>query len=366
MSLLDVTIENFQSDHTLSYDVFRNPYHIPLIRSHLTKSLGVLFEDVRDEVCTSFSEVIPLTENWTKIIALPALMNIVCQTSNRVYVGLPTCRNSDYRDLNVQFTIDLVKAAAMLNLMPRFCRPLAARFLTNVPASIARGVAHLRPVIEERYQRMGESGKQWNEKPSDFLMWLMEAATGPERDVTALVVRIITMNFATIHATAMSFAHALYRLAANPQYIKPLREEVEMVIEEQGWTKSALPRMRRLDSFLRECQRYDSISQISMTRKAKTNFQFSDGTSIPAGTFVSAAAMAVHHDGQLYPDPDEFNPWSPGRFFAGMQLKVMFAHLVTTYDIKMEREGVIPDSLDFEFQHIPSPTAEVLFRRRRT
>lgn len=49
-----------------------------------------------------------------------------------------------------------------------------------------------------------------------------------------------------------------------------------------------------------------------------------------------------------------------------MQLKVMFAHLVTTYDIKMEREGVIPDSLDFEFQHIPSPTAEVLFRRRRT
>lgn len=63
-----------------------------------------------------------------------------------------------------------------------------------------------------------------------------------------------------------------------------------------------------------------------MTRKAKTNFQFSDGTSIPAGTFVSAAAMAVHHDGQLYPDPDEFNPWR----FVDQDIEESRRQLVTT------------------------------------
>ena len=52
---------------------------------------------------------------------------------------------------------------------------------------------------------------------------------------------------------------ALLHLAAHPQYIKPLREEVDAVLKEHGWTRRALAEMHKLDSFYRETQRIVSF-----------------------------------------------------------------------------------------------------------
>ena len=49
-------------------------------------------------------------------------------------------------------------------------------------------------------------------------------------------------------------------LAAHPECIPPLREEVETIIEEEGWTKAALGRLQKLDSFMRENQRVNGIT----------------------------------------------------------------------------------------------------------
>ena len=48
---------------------------------------------------------------------------------------------------------------------------------------------------------------------------------------------------------------------------------------------------------------------VSMTRKAIKDFQFSDGTFIPAGTLVSPAAASIHHDDKYYENANAFNPW---------------------------------------------------------
>jgi hypothetical protein len=64
----------------------------------------------------------------------------------------------------------------------------------------------------------------------------------------------------------MAATHCLFDLAARPEYIKPLREEIEQVIAEDGYDvtgdgtmklkKSSLPRLRKLDSFMKESQRH--------------------------------------------------------------------------------------------------------------
>lgn len=51
----------------------------------------------------------------------------------------------------------------------------------------------------------------------------------------------------------------LYRLLANPEYIEPLRQEIEAVIAEEGWTKAGIDKMHKLDSVVRETQRIDSL-----------------------------------------------------------------------------------------------------------
>lgn len=67
-------------------------------------------------------------------------------------------------------------------------------------------------------------------------------------------------NSRVLPYTKQSFTHALYHLAAEPHYIQPIREEIEAVIAEDGWSKVAMTKMHKLDSFFKESQRYNGIS----------------------------------------------------------------------------------------------------------
>lgn len=42
--------------------------------------------------------------------------------------------------------------------------------------------------------------------------------------------------------------------------MQPIREEIEAVIAEEGWSKVAMTKMHKLDSFFKESQRYNGIS----------------------------------------------------------------------------------------------------------
>lgn len=48
----------------------------------------------------------------------------------------------------------------------------------------------------------------------------------------------------------------MYNLAANLEYVEPLREEVENVVKSEGWTKAVMGKMVKLDSFLKESSRF--------------------------------------------------------------------------------------------------------------
>jgi hypothetical protein len=41
----------------------------------------------------------------------------------------------------------------------------------------------------------------------------------------------------------------------RPEYIEPLREEIQAIIDHYGWTKDAVAKMVKLDSFMKECMR---------------------------------------------------------------------------------------------------------------
>jgi hypothetical protein len=75
---------------------------------------------------------------WKSVPALSSVQKVVCRTSNRVFVGLPLCepsflpfvfiscplgRDTDWIDLNVQYTIDVMKGGAVLRLFPDFLKP---------------------------------------------------------------------------------------------------------------------------------------------------------------------------------------------------------------------------------------------------
>lgn len=69
---LDLVVQNMQMDHTLGPDILHNPYHIPIIRSQLTRNIGAVFLDLKDELSMAFDEFIPPSQGEVLRILLPA------------------------------------------------------------------------------------------------------------------------------------------------------------------------------------------------------------------------------------------------------------------------------------------------------
>jgi len=399
LSFLEATNETLELRFTAGPNVADNSYHVATVRGQFTRALTSLYPDIRDEVITACNDQLPPTDEWVSVVGYDTIMQIVARTSSRVFVGLPICRDPDYIALSIQFTIDLVLASNLLRQFPHFLKPMVARFLTRVPSSIERGMKHLEPEIKKRKEMVEQYGADYPDKPNDILSLLIDDADEEEGTVRNLVLRILVLDFAAIHTSTMTFTHALYHLALNPEYAKILRQEIDDVIEAEGWTKTAMGKMHKVDSFLKESQRMYSLGSVTMVRKAMKDFTFSDGTFIPEGTFVGSAVLPTQHEAEYYDDPDVFSPWRfadarvregdsgkhtmvstsaeyhpfghgrhacPGRFFAANELKLMMVHLVTTYDIKLENEGVLPPTMNFGTGLMPNMKAKVLFRKRQS
>jgi cytochrome P450 len=135
----------------------------------------------------------------------------------------------------------------------------------------------------------------------------------------------MVVNFAALHTSSTTFTHILYTLAANPQWIQPLREEVERVFAEEGMTKAAMQKMVKLDSFFRESNRTNPLSGgkashtlamvFSLTmnpgtlmRKVLKPKTFRDGTHLPVGTMTITPTMPHQMDAANYANPTQLDP----------------------------------------------------------
>lgn len=145
---------------------------------------------------------------------------------------------------------------------------------------------------------------------------------------------------------------------------------------------------------------YLHSSLASFIRKVMKPIDLSDGTHLPAGTNLLAPMAGVAVDDRYYPNPEVFDGLRfynlrqqstdeaangryqftsigdtnmnfglgkhacPGRFFAGSEIKMILAHLLLNYDIKMKDGERRPAPNMFMMTKSPSMTAEILFKRR--
>lgn len=186
----------------------------------------------------------------------------------------------------------------------------------------------------------------------------------------------------------------------------------------EGWTKTAVDQMYKTDSFIKESQRLQPLgggkfvcaksrvkitahmfSAVVVTRKTLKEFTFSNGVKVPPDVNIVISSIP-HRDPEVFEDPSKFDGFRfvkmkeraslngypdkkfdmvsigthslafghgrtacPGRFLAASELKMMFAYVVSTYDVKLA-DGVRPPDLYVIHNCIPNRTAEVLFKRR--
>ncbi|EPS93133.1 hypothetical protein FOMPIDRAFT_87229 [Fomitopsis schrenkii] len=364
LSFKDAAIDMMQLRYTWGSNVARNLYHFGTVRTHLMRNAGRMFDDIRDEVVSVFTDEVQLAKGeheWVSVSAADLAREAVCRVNNRVFVGLPICRNADYLAIQEGFAANVFLASSFIKLFPEFMKPCVAQ---HVPSN-------------------------------DLLQWLVETAPqGHERTVRALVLRVLAVNFAGLHTTSTMFTNALHYLAAHPEHAAALREEVERIVRADAWSKASLGNMRLVDGFLKEVFRVAGLGAVSVSRIAVQDYTFADGTFIPKGTMVSAASRNLLLEADHYVDPAVFDPrryegegGSPkdnsartddhylvfghgqhacsGRFFAVTVLKAMLAHIVVTYDVKFPGGSrSIPPPMWLGVAMLSNRKANVLFRKR--
>jgi len=393
-----------QPDYTMGSQIVDNAYHEHAIRSELTRNLGRCIPQVKDEITRAFNDVLALeSTDWKAIPVLPSCMKIVARTTNRLFVGLPLCRNQEYLDLCVRFAVDVFTRGAIIHMLPNILKTIVGPLLSTRKRSLRRGLYFLGPMISDRLEKEKTLGPNWEGKPNDLISWLLEYAEGKERTTEALTLRVLVANMVAVHTSSAALTHALYDLTTYPEYILPLREEAARVIGEEGWSKTALNKLHKIDSFLRESQRIRGGGATAITRKvvAREGFKFSDGIVVPYGCLLSVANQAVRYDPEIYENPAVFDGFRfsnqraaepedgkifnrhmvstgvhhlvfghgkhacPGRFFAATELKTILAHILLTYDIKAETEGLRPANNTIGTLSQPNRKGKVLFRKRQ-
>jgi ent-kaurene oxidase len=109
----------------------------------------------------------------------------------------------------------------------------------------------------------------------------------------------------------MLVTNVIFDLCAHPEYIEPLREEWKQVMAEHDgvYDKKTNLKLRKLDSFIKESQRLHAQSILSMARYIREDLTFSNGTTIPKGSFIATSRDSINLDPKLFENPEKFDGW---------------------------------------------------------
>ena len=194
-----------------------------------------------------------------EVTAYSTIVRIISATASRMIGGLEVSRNEEWLESAARYSGDVVQVAVKLRPYPSFVRYLIAPWLKGVRTleeHLNTARVTFGPIFEKRFaiQQSGEKPDNY-EKPVDMVQWMVESAQGIDKDSDVLARNILFMALAGVHTSSGTVIHALFDLCANPEHIEPLREEIEAMVGQHGWSLSALAGCKRLDSFMKESQR---------------------------------------------------------------------------------------------------------------
>lgn len=414
----------------LGHDLDRDAFASRAMHKYLARHLSSLIPDVEDEVNAAVDDVMGTdadADNWTKVNLWEMWLAIVPRVTNRLLVGEPVCREDRFLQAMVKFVDDVIRNSFLLKMFPLVLHPIVGRLLA-IPNWLHWRAASrfVLPVIKQRIHDMEQKElgnpeyKHWT-PPEDFITWDIRLAclerNAFELNPAVISKRLLPIEFAAIHTTALTGQSLMLDLlTTRPEdgVLDILREEINTHKPAEGhWTKIGLASLLRLDSSIRESQRLSNFAATLVERQVITREGLHNptlGWTLPYGAFVTVNLEGTHHDDELYPGSQGYNPWRysqvreeweqrseeerqenpedgtkarglgmvttsdrhlafghgrhacPGRFFVAHELKLIMAAILLKYDIKMMDER--PQPQWFGATIIPPLDACVEIRRK--
>lgn len=361
------------------------------------KSLPQIYPYVQKKLISSLSEELRAGQavgSGTTLVRLAGTCRrLASELMGVMFFGERLLSDATFADALRRHPQQVVACMAAFQLTPSFLSPL-------VHATITRRGKAMRRILDRLATVMRDSIEDWNE---DFelkkltILYHMIIHSEPNRDYwtpETLSQALLGVWFAASHQPWTNLDVMLLRLCESPEWQAILRQEL---IENKGLQDyETLDKLPLLDSFMRETARWTSIDKLAIRRKALVDYTFSSGSPvIPAGSTVCVSSYEASHNPKTYPNPDRFDGrrfvdgqstdytkryadvsenyliWGygslacPGRFHASLVIKTVIAHLLSEFDMRLEKENGW-QLWSFESFCIPYESTRVVLTARTT
>ena len=308
---------------------------ISAVKVDLTRHINSYLDGLQDELRYGLDKELGPCEDCTSVHLYYQLTRIVALLSGRVFVGLPLSREEEWIDASINYTRDVMMAREAVEKQPAIMRPFFARFLPEVKSVKRYGercAILLAPLIEEILNR-DAVGKSYEEdlegnRRGTMISWILKYTT--DRSIRRIADDQMTLTFAAIFTTAAAASQVIFDLVSRPEYIKLLRDEIQQVIEEDGYDdiggkshklkKQSIPKLKKLDSFLKESQRFSPPTVAGMGRITTAALKLSTGHTIPKGIHITFPAYVISMSAQSMLVPsDNTESYVPPHGFDGFR-----------------------------------------------
>jgi cytochrome P450 len=352
--------------------ILKNNLHFRTLQEKLTPNLNHLTSPMQDELDHAVDMDLPECEyDWVAMKPYHTVLRLVSRISARIFLGKPLCRDERWLEISTEYTENVFVSLVVLRLFPRILHGVVAYFLPSTWISCAYIRKAKRLIVPEiNRRRFCDADQGKSRSDMNLLDWMLEIASPQESNPADLAHLEVVMSLASIHTSQMNAVHVLFDLAAHPQYVQELRDEIQQVLREDGawrqWTKSSFSKLKKLDSFMRESQRHNPPTLLSYHRVMMQDHVLNDGTLLPQGAHIAMPVNAIQNS--VTPDAATFDPMRyynlrqldgqrhlhqfvttekdilnfghgkyacPGRFFAALEIKIILVRLIMDYDWKL-------------------------------
>ncbi|KAJ5601449.1 Cytochrome P450 [Penicillium lagena] len=385
-----------------------------LIRGMVYKQLDRYMPSMDEAILSQF-RTLEFKNGECAVNCFDFAYSIVARSGSFALVGERLSQNEEYLKAVKEHILGMIMTTRVQFLVPdclkRYIGGFVSRLATlgtrwDMHASRRILLKHFNARAAEYHDEMATAFEPDNQKastesvdrPVEIFRWLYESSLLRQRwSYSEVIGEMLLLQFAFIYTTAYALYGALAELARRPEYIAPLRGEVEALFGD-GATVSACNRMKLLDSFLKECQRLHPPAAVSAHRVCVKPLELSNGITLQRGTHVGVPSAVIQRLSTHYASPDFFDGFRfakraaagaqntrlvdlspdylvfgmgvhacPGRWMASALMKVVFAHLLVNYDVLMpdDASGSIKGSLSFEEFYVPNLSLRVVLRERK-
>ncbi|KAL2283202.1 hypothetical protein FJTKL_10088 [Diaporthe vaccinii] len=302
----------------------------------------------------------------------PMVLKLVVMSNAVSFFGKDLAKDEVFMVSALQYIEQTLICAEIVRLLPKFMAPVVGRIMSRKLKSQEVIFNTLMPIAEQRcmerdMKQLGQSVPQH----ADCVQWIME--TSPRNSPWTpkrIVHELMAIWFGSVHAVSTTITFAIQDLCLHPEYLEPLRQELNDGYVGFEHTGLGLP---LLDSFIKESARLTPVEAQSTRRSALKPFTLSDGTKLAVGDWACTPVRAIMQNPEFYPSPLQFNGfrfsdpaslenmnnvfqspqpkpskltdvdntfhvWGtgrmacPGRFYAAAVMKVIMAQFILHYD----------------------------------